>query len=298
MISIFLIIISIVSICYGATLHVKFRNSMNRMNNMMDEAIDGRLVGNVYDESAVSALENKMNKFLVINRELKNRINEEKDKIHELISDISHQTKTPIANIMMYSQLIEECMSEDDGSKEMIKIVTNESEKLDFLIESLMKTSRLESGIIQVRPERNNLEECIKDVCLKAQIIAEKKGIKFRYKTMKIEGIFDPKWTEEAVFNIIHNAIKYTKGGGKVDVSMKKYDMFCRVDIKDNGIGIEEKEQSKIFKRFFRSQNVSQEEGVGIGLFLSRNIILQQNGYIKVDSRLNFGSKFSIFIPR
>ena len=113
-----------------------------------------------------------------------------------------------------------------------------------------------------------------------------------------LSACFDPKWTAEALYNIMDNAIKYTPQGGKVRVTVQAYELFCRIDISDTGIGISEDEIPKIFSRFYRSSAVSQEEGVGIGLYLSREIITMQGGYIKVSSEPDKGSCFSVFLPR
>ena len=97
--------------------------------------------------------------------------------------------------------------------------------------------------------------------------------------------------------NIIHNAIKYTSSGGSVTVSCQSYELFCRINVTDTGIGIPEEEQARIFQRFYRGSQVRQEDGVGVGLYLSRQIITAQGGYIKVQSTSGKGSIFSVFLP-
>lgn len=127
---------------------------------------------------------------------------------------------------------------------------------------------------------------------------AEKKNIQIQVSCSEsIKAYHDSKWTSEAFINILENAIKYTPTGGKVDVIVIQYEMFTRIDISDTGIGISENEINNIFKRFYRSNEVSQYEGVGIGLYLAREIISSQGGYIKVKSQLNEGSVFSVFLP-
>ncbi|CAM5646827.1 Adaptive-response sensory-kinase SasA [Lysinibacillus sphaericus] len=112
-----------------------------------------------------------------------------------------------------------------------------------------------------------------------------------------VEAVFDPKWTVEALYNIVDNAIKYTPSGGSVQLSVTPYQLFCRIDVADTGLGISEDETAKIFSRFYRSQEVTDKEGVGLGLYLAREIITAQGGYIKVKSRLGVGSVFSVFLP-
>ena len=112
-----------------------------------------------------------------------------------------------------------------------------------------------------------------------------------------ISGTFDPKWTAEALANIVDNAVKYTEQG-LITISAVSYEMFVRIDISDSGIGISENEQAQIFARFYRSKNVQEQEGVGIGLYLARQIISGESGYIKVASVLGEGSTFSVFLPK
>ena len=110
--------------------------------------------------------------------------------------------------------------------------------------------------------------------------------------------MFDRKWTQEALANIVDNAIKYTAKGGKVSITSKEYELFARIDVSDTGIGIAEVEQAQIFGRFYRSQDAADEKGAGIGLYLAREILTKEGGYIKVSSRPGEGSCFSIFLPR
>lgn len=106
------------------------------------------------------------------------------------------------------------------------------------------------------------------------------------------------KWTVEALFNIIDNAVKYTNENGTITISVKSYELFACISIQDNGIGIAEEEQEKIFGRFNRGSNVSETEGTGIGLYLSREIIEKQGGYIHLQSKLGKGSIFEIYLPK
>lgn len=109
--------------------------------------------------------------------------------------------------------------------------------------------------------------------------------------------ICDMKWTAEALGNMVDNAIKYTPSGGMVQMKAEQYSFFARIDIVDNGIGIEKEEIPKIFGRFYRSLSVADHQGVGIGLFLAREIIQAQKGYVKVKSEIGKGSIFSVFLP-
>lgn len=254
---------------------------------MLDRAISGESIESSFDESKASQIESKLHQYLMQNGTHKKKLAEQKTCIDELISDISHQTKTPLTNIMLYADLLAERENEEE-TLNYTKLLQSQTEKLNFLITSLVKTSRLENGIISVRPKEqslssllNNIENtypsvtiCDSDLCVK----------------------YDLKWTSEAILNIVDNAIKY--GSTDTKISVTAYEMFIRIDIGDNGIGIAEEETPKIFTRFYRAQTVLDNEGVGIGLYLAREIIAKQGGYIKVKSELGKGSVFSVFLPK
>ena len=271
------------------------KKTIDRLNKMIDNAIDGKSIEQGFDESRLSALETKLSTFLSMNSSSKTQLAEEKAKINQLISDISHQTKTPLANILIYTQLLAESDCKHDEL--LIKHLTEQTEKLNFLISSLVKTSRLETGLIEVMPKKDTVSKVIDEVVAQSLPKAQAKDIELVYESCEIETIFDLKWTCEALFNIVDNAIKYTVNGGSVKISVVAYQMFCRIDVTDTGIGINEDEIAKIFSRFYRSQQVSDIEGVGIGLYLAREIITEQGGYIKVLSVPQKGSTFSVFLP-
>lgn len=269
---------------------------MDRLNQMVDNAIEGRPVENGFDETRMSALETKLSRYLSMNSAAKTQLGEEKARINQLISDISHQTKTPLANILLYTQLLSESqLSPQD--KECVGFLMEQAEKLNFLVSSLVKASRLEAGIITVCPKLNQINKVLEEVVNEAGLKAVKKNILLTLENTEIYGTFDPKWTAEAVYNIVDNAIKYTPEGGSIRVSAVKYQLFCRINVQDTGIGISEEEIPKIFTRFYRSREVVQKEGVGIGLYLARKIIASQGGYIKVFSKPGRGSLFSVFLP-
>ena len=221
----------------------------------------------------------------------------EKDAIKTLIGDISHQTKTPIANLLLYAQLLAE-QDLPPESRAYVSALEGQAEKLRFLIDALVKTSRLESGVLAMTPKRHGLQQMLEDAAAQAAPRAEAKGIALTVEPTDLSARFDPKWTTEALYNLVDNAVKYTPTGGSVTLRAVGYELFCRIDVTDTGPGIPEAEQAKIFQRFYRSPSVSGEEGVGIGLYLARQIAAGQGGYLKVTSRPGEGSTFSLFLPR
>lgn len=268
---------------------------LNRLQSMVDQAIDGSLSQTEISEEKVSALENSLKRYLD-ERQLTGEEQEQQNlKIQELISDISHQTLTPISNLQLYSQLLKEQQSKASPELETI---CEETEKLDFLIQSLVKLSRMENGIIAVRPQRASVSELLAAVKERYMAKAEEKNITLTVSDMEETACFDRKWTEEALGNIVDNAVKYTPEGGRIGVRAEAYSFFTRIDVQDSGIGMKETELNKIFSRFYRSFDVADEPGVGIGLYLAREIVQAQKGYIKVSSEKGKGSLFSVFLPR
>lgn len=274
----------------------KTKSIIDRLNKMIDHAIEEKPIESSFDESKMSALETKLSHYLAMNSASKIQLIEEKLRINELISDISHQTKTPLSNILLYSQLLEE-ENLSENQRRCITALVEQAEKLNFLIVSLIKTSRLENGVIQVVPKQNDIMIILNSLIREVAPKVEKKKINFICQQTDACATFDLKWTMEALYNILDNAIKYTPMGGTITMTVTAYQMFVKIDIIDTGIGISEEDTPKIFSRFYRSNSVSEEEGVGIGLYLAREIISSQGGYIKVKSILNEGSTFSVYLP-
>lgn len=301
--NIFLIVLALssilVSICIVVINNYNTRKTLDKLDNMIELAMNGKFTDTTYNETLLSAVESKMNNYLSASFISSKNIELEKDKVKSLISDISHQTKTPIANILLYSEILSENNEFKESTKKSIMQICNQAEKLNFLISSLINASRLETNIINITKSKNNVNELIDKVVNQLRTKAETKNINIKIdeNIESKKASFDMKWTIEALHNIVENAIKYTHQNGDIQITTVPYEFFYRIDISDNGIGIEEYEINDIFKRFYRSKEVSQYEGVGIGLFLTREIIYAQGGYIKVSSTVGKGTVFSVFLP-
>lgn len=266
------------------------------MDAMLTAAMDGSFHETVFDETMMSAVETRLAHYLSASEVSVKNLADEKDKIKELIADISHQTKTPIANILLYGQLLSE-QNLPEESRPCLSALNEQTEKLNFLIDALVKTSRLETGILKLYPKHSSIGPMLHAVLEQIAPGAKEKDITVQYTPTETVAIFDQKWTSEAVYNIVDNAVKYTPAGGSIRVETRTYGLFCRIDITDTGIGIPEEEQAQIFGRFYRSAAVSDTDGVGIGLYLARQIISGEGGYIRVTSVVGKGTTFSIYIP-
>lgn len=292
-IGIFLILAACIIV---VTERLRSERILDSIEKMLHMAMNGEFSVETFDEGRLSKLESELAAFLSSSSISAKNIENERDKIKSLISDISHQTKTPIANLILYSELLEN--SELSGvDRTNAEAIHAQSEKLRFLIDSLVKLSRLENGILALESQETPLMPLLEDIVRQFGEKAEKKGLKLELNKTDAKAVIDAKWTHEALANIVDNAIKYTDNGS-IKISVTPYEMFVRVDIKDTGIGISEEEHTKIFKRFYRGSDVKQKEGVGIGLHLAREIISGEGGYIKLSSTLGEGSTFSVFLPR
>lgn len=274
------------------------RYTYARLNQMIDEAMAGTFEEQSYDETELSKLEVKWKRFLTSSKLSKQRVEEERAGIKEIVSDISHQTKTPLSNILLYSQLLEE-QNLDAGSRRLVSEIIKQSEKLDFLIQSLVKTSRLETGTFQLTPEVQEVSPVLEEIILQAEQKAAKKNIQIILEVpTSVKAVYDKKWTSEALYNILDNAVKYSQEGSEIYIQVKAYELFVCIEIRDEGMGIPEEEVPLIFQRFYRGKNVNEEEGVGIGLYLTRQIVEGQKGYIKTGSQIGQGSSFSVYLPK
>lgn len=287
-----------VSILLGVGIVLWYRRRTRRilenLSRMLDIAMQGDFTEDSFDESMLSALESKLAHYLAASTVSARNVQAEKEKLKTLIGDISHQTKTPIANILLYTQLL----MEEPGNRACLDALEGQTKKLQSLIDVLVKISRLESGAIALRPVPGKLLPMLESAVSQLAPKAATKKIQISLEATAADAVFDPKWTEEAIYNLLDNAVKYTSAGGAVRVTVKAYQMFSAIHVSDTGPGIAEEEQPRVFRRFYRGAEHAEEEGVGIGLYLVRQIAEGQGGYVKVSSQMGVGSTFSLYLPR
>lgn len=299
------IIIGIAIICVTVAVmitahsYLSTKHTMEHMNHMLNDAIAGDFSVEQIDESMLSSLEFKLAHYLDASAVSAKNIALEKEHIQMLLSDISHQTKTPIANLRLYGELLQE-QSLDDDSLSYVNAMNVQTQKLDFLISSLIKMSRLETGILALHPKDNAVMPMLAKAYEEFAPAASAKGLSLRLVPMesgpKPHAFFDEKWTLEALANLLDNAVKYTETGG-ITVKVIPFELFCRIEISDTGIGIAEEEQAQVFSRFYRSQCAADVQGIGVGLYLAREIIAKEGGYIKLSSKPGEGSVFAVNLP-
>lgn len=226
------------------------------------------------------------------------KIQDEKEATKSLVTDISHQLKTPVASLKMCLELLEGDELSKQEEKEFLGQAVGQANRLDSLTKSLINISRMETGMISVKkikaPIMDTIAQAVSSVYVKAQekqieieVIKNDSGIG----SMEIP--HDPHWTREAIANVLENAVKYSPADSCIQIRLMRRTSFLRIDIEDQGIGIDSREYSKIFQRFYRGSalQVKEADGSGVGLYLTRTILEAQGGSISVSS----GKRGSIF---
>ncbi|MFL8712786.1 sensor histidine kinase [Clostridioides sp. GD02377] len=281
----------------------KIRRDIVDFSNNIVCNIDDFIAGNknikfnLNEDTLTAKVQNKVKHMIEIIEIKNNKYVDEKENIKTLISDISHQIKIPIANISMYNETLLQKELDRKNQVSFLENMQNQVNKLDWLGNSLIKISRLETGIISLNVTKSRISDTIASALSGVFLRLEEKNISLEIDLDdKVEVYHDKKWTGEALFNIIENAVKYTPEGGKVGIKVDKMDIFTKIIISDTGIGIDESDINNIFKRFYRSIEVTNIDGIGVGLYLAREIINKQSGFIKVDSQKNVGTTFNIYM--
>lgn len=266
------------------------------LDNMINGGEESGKAGD--SETLFARISHRLLRLYGIMQENRRKVDDERQELQMLVSDISHQVKTPVSNLKMVTDtLLTKTVTERERT-DFLQGIRSQIDKLDFLFQALVKTSRLETGAIRLEKKDNLIFETLAQAMSGIVYGAERKNISVAVDCPEELRLFhDSKWTAEALFNLLDNAVKYTPVGGRISVSVEQWEMYVKLDVVDTGKGIPEGNQASIFRRFYREEEVHNEPGVGIGLYLAREIITRQGGYIKVTSEIGKGSIFSVFLP-
>ena len=278
-------ILALISVC--GMYYVMEKQKQNRIFERFERILSGQSADHIADEKLTPTERRLITRLCELEtREAK--VRDSYKSISSLVADIAHQSKTPLSSILMYTE-----MSENG------EIIRAQTEKLTFLMESLTKLAKCEGGLIaeNLAPKENSVKELIRQVIEANYASADAKNIDIRCDiTDGLTAHFDLRWTAEAVSNILDNAVKYSPEESEITVSAGAYDLFVRIDIADHGAGIPEDELCNIWKRFYRGKNAENHSGVGIGLYLTANILNTEGGRVSAKSDEN-GSTFTVFLP-
>ena len=280
---------------FGLSQWLRARRQLERMDRMLDRAIDGSFLESSFDESVPSALESKMSRFLNGSASSARNLAEEKSKIAALIADVSHQTKTPIANLLLYASLLaeSELTPEQQAQAEALK---TQAEKLSFLVDALVKSSRLDNGILTLSPAPHPIQPLLDGAAAQGLAAAGQRGISLTVLPWEGAARFDSKWTAEALYNVLDNALKYTPDDGEVEIALKKEGRMIRLSVSNTIDRPMEREMlDRLFDRFYRGDQSrsSQTGGYGLGLSIAKGIVLAHRGKIRAESS---GASLSVIV--
>lgn len=275
----------------------KIKQDYQQLLQTLDKILDGEPVEERFDETMDAAIANRVKRIVEMVAVRQEQAEKERDTVKSLISDIGHQIRTPLSNITLYTGLLQEKLREPEEAKLAEKIANN-ADTLSFHVQELLKASYAEQELIQVAPEKTSVEEIVREACERVEGLALDKQISMKLHCGKEEVLADVKWTEEALFNVLHNAVKYSGAGSRMVVETEAYESFVCIRVKDEGIGIPEEELGAVCGRFYRGSNVTKEKGLGIGLYLTREVLRRQQGYLKITSKAGAGTTVALFLLR
>ena len=281
---------------FGKRLSLFTSELCKTLDNMIDGDEEPKQTDN--SETLFARINHRLTRLYQIMQANRRKVEEERQELQTFVSDISHQVKTPVSNLKMVTDTLLTRPVTESERIDFIKGVRSQTDKLDFLFQALVKTSRLETGVIRLEKKPGRIYDTVAQAMSGIVYAAEKKQIGVSVDCPEnLTVAHDSKWTAEALFNLLDNAVKYTPAGGKITVTVEEWEMYAEIKVADTGKGISESNQAAIFRRFYREEEVHEHPGVGIGLYLAREIVTKQGGYIKVVSELGSGSAFSIMLP-
>lgn len=290
---VFILILSIIFFKYNHSESKK----INEITKYIEEINRGNYKLNIEEntEDELSILKNELYKITIMLKEVAENSQKDKTTLKDSLSDISHQIKTPITSILiMLDNILSDENMPEDIKKDFIKDIKREIINIKFLVESILKLSKIDSNSIKFIKKEVFIKDIINEAVKNVSMLSELKNIEIIVSgDDSIKTICDLKWQVEAITNILKNCIEHSYENRKIYINYNQNNMYTELKIEDNGTGIDAKDLPHIFERFYKGKN-SSSDSVGIGLDLSKSIIESNNGYIQVDSKLNKGTTFII----
>lgn len=286
-------------LCYGL-LYKEIRDMLRRLHDTIQSLLDEspKVNFNTEEESLPGKFQfqiMRLYKILLAHREQERK---QREDMSALIADLVHQINTPLSNIEMYVDFLLQDNLNEETRRKFLGNVKSQCQKLGWFGEGFDKAARLENDIISLKPVGAKVLPAVLAAIDEASLKAQQKGNEICLKgDTSIEAVYDRKWTVEAIFNLLDNAVKYGKEGAKIYVRLSAYQLYVRVDVENEGKIIPKEEQNQVFRRFYRGENAALiQDGVGLGLYLVREIISGQGGYVLLENWQDKGSRFSIFL--
>lgn len=271
-----------------------FYNGIDKFNESLDKVINGDYSVRINDhkEGQFYALSKNLNRLIEIVNTSINSLKDEKIFLKDIISDISHQLKTPLSTLSIYNELMEGKMLGEVEQDEILQNSRNVLDKMEWLIINLLKLAKFEVKAVEFNKRSTSIKEVLNSsiMSLHGKSLQNNNDICLSGDDVLLN--VDGEWIEEGFINIIKNAIEHSKYGGKININIEDNIIWTKVSIEDFGEGIEEKDLNKIFNRFYKSKN-SKPDSIGIGLSLSRSIFSGNGANIEVSSKMGIGTKFT-----
>lgn len=293
----YLLLLAVICAAAGCTIYKK-RRIYRDIDRLLDCVLNQEEISySEVEEGEFSALVSKIKRIQQMLGRQVERAEEEKEQVKSLVSNMSHQLKTPLANLSIYTDILDDPELSDEKRREMSGRMKRQIEKLDWIIGSLMKMVKLEQDVIEFETQELPVRQTILEAIDAVYDEASKKGIQIISEPYEDRKLYhNRKWTAEGFVNILENAVKYTEPGGMIRIQVCSYEIYTEIRFSDNGRGIHADEIPHIFGRFYRGKDTGNVEGSGIGLYLSGLIFEKEKGYMTVRSEYGRGSCFSVFL--
>lgn len=296
-----LLLLSIAINCIIGYVLLRYINKkLRKINNNITSAMNGNYWVNEnylpeYEEGLIYSIEYQI-KMLISRLFINNQqVTKEKKKLNTLVTEVTHQLKTPVAAVKLFHSLLEKDDIPMEEKNNILDKMDDEINKIEWFIQSLTDISKLETGLIQLKMKENNINDTIIQAVNTVYLSAKEKNIDITMRgTINGNITYDGKWTKEAIVNILDNAVKYTDPGGTIIIEVISTPMSNKIKVTDTGKGIDEKDIPFIFNRFYKSNKTGIDEGIGVGLYLAKEIMRNQNGTIKVYSEIHRGTTFEL----
>lgn len=270
---------------------------IRKLTSYLERLQNGERLMDIRDnsEGELSILKNEIYRLSIKLMSQNELLLKDKKYLSDSLSDISHQLKTPLTSMMVMTDLLEQNSLPEEKRKEFLKNITLGIERMQWLVQSLLKLSKLDADAVVMKQEDVEIKRLILKSTESLQIPMEIKGVELQIAEEQdcVHMIADFHWTSEAINNIVKNCMEHTKPGGRIQISYSQNSLYTKIVIEDTGVGIEKEDLPFIFERFYKGKN-SSNDSVGIGLALSREIIIRQKGKIEVSSEVGKGTKFEI----
>ncbi len=244
-------------------------------------------------EGQLGILQSEIYKVVALLREQYSGEKRQKEYMSDMLSDISHQVKTPLTAIQLMTELLEQPGLEEEKRLEYAEKIDSQLGRITWLIRNLLTLSQLEAGVLKMKPADISLRELMEDINGSLEIMAEVKGVSLETKVPDVMIAADRHWLREALMNIIKNCIEHTDEGGYVRIDAEQNNISTLITIEDNGSGISKTDLPHIFERFYKAEN-SLAQSVGIGLALAKQIINTHSGTIDAESEKGRGTTFTV----